>query len=606
MNSRYPLAAFFGQEKAVKVILLLAIHPGLGSLLLLGKKGTGKTVLLHSLKDLMEEQIVGLPLNCTIENLIGGLSLESALQNGERKLQVGLISRAKNGILLADDINFLSSSLRSLLLQVHEEARICVERDGISYGEKTKFCIVGAMNPEEGELNSTQMDRFSLCVRLNDQTDVDSRIEILKRRLAYENSPEDFCRIWEKETLELKKLIRRGKVLLPKISLNDGHLQLISQIVHECRCLGHRGELSLCETARAVAALSGRSCVLEEDIVEAVQYTLAHRIVNPIELQTETEISTNGEQTHRQIEDSLSQAQESLVEELESSQEGKDEETQFEKPERLANRIELRPLEKKKTFGQGRRSLLYHFSERGREIGDIIPKEKVRDLAIVATLRAAALEQRKSDKLIVKIKPEDLREKKTESPGGARVLFLVDGSGSMGASRRMRFVKGVVLSLLDDSYLKRDAVGVMVFRGQKAKLVLPFTRSIDHARRCLEELKTGGKTPLALGIDEALRILKLDTLKHRNPAHLVVLVTDGKNNVAPRGEDSWIYVKKIALKYRKSGIRTIVIDTEEGFLRFGYAKKLSTHLGAQYLSIADLNSEMIERGKKFRIDLGPL
>lgn len=604
MNSRYPLSAFYRQKKAVQALLLLAIHPGIGSLLLLGKKGTGKTVLLRSLESVIEERVVDLPLNCTIDHLIGGLSLENALQKGERKLQTGLLSRAKNGVLLVDNINFLSSSIRSLLLQAHEEGRIIIEREGISQEEKTRFCIIGAMNPEEGELSSAQMDRFSLCVNLDDQNDLDSRIEILNRRFAYEENPEDFCKEWEKETVALKKLICHGRRLLPKIKISHEQLRLISQIVYQVECLGHRGELALCETSRAIAALKGQSCVYEEDIVEAAQYTLVHRITNPIELQRESDVTSKAEENNQQLEENINEGQQQHFEGLDSSQEP-GEETQFEKPDQLTKPIELRPLERKKTFGQGRRNLLYHSSDRGREIGDKIPKEKVKDLAIVATLRAAALEQRKSDKLIVKIKPEDLREKKKESSGGARVLFLVDGSGSMGASRRMKFVKGVVLSLLNDSYLKRDSVGVMVFRGNKAKLILPFTRSIDRAKHCLEELKTGGKTPLALGLDEALRTLKLDSLKHRDTSHLVVLVTDGKNNVAPRGEDSWGYVTKLALKYRKRGIRTIVIDTEEGFMKFGYAKKLSHHLGAQYLSIADLAADLATGRKKIMIEIYP-
>lgn len=160
----------------------------------------------------------------------------------------------------------------------------------------------------------------------------------------------------------------------------------------------------------------------------------------------------------------------------------------------------------------------------------------------------------------------------------------------MGAKKRMQLIKGAVLSILGESYLRRDAVGVMVFKGTQAKLVLPFTRSIDRAKRVLEEIRTGGRTPLLLGLEEAAKVLKLDRMKHRHPAHLLIVVSDGKNNVFPggcTGTDGAFLLEQTGLRLRNSGLHAVVIDTEHGFMRFGYAKRLSDALDAQYVDLSD-------------------
>ena len=601
MKSRYPLAAFCGQDDAVEAMLLLAVHPGIGGLILLGKKGSGKTTLFRSLEGLIQEQFVELPLNVTLDRLIGGLSLEETLLTGESQLQKGLLSRAKEGFLLVDNINFLSPGLRSLLLQTHEEKRLSVEREGISYHENLEFTLLANMNPEEGQLSPSQMDRFALCVSLADEKEVSTRREILKRALDFEIHPQDFLGEWEKKSRLLQERILQARDLLPKVHLTSDQLLYIGELVTQGGVQGHRGEIALCEASRALAALQGRIQVYEEDVIRAAHYALAHRLERPLELPPKEEAL---KEKQREADERLF-SDESLLE-REDFDLGQDkEETCLEKPEEIQGSVVLKPLEKNKSFGPGRRNTLLHTSERGREIGDKIPREKVRDLALGATLRAAALEHRESDKLIVAIKPEDLREKKKEASGGARILFLVDGSGSMGAYKRMKLVKGVVLSLLSDSYLKRDAVGVMVFRGNKAKLVLPLTRSIERAKRSFEELRTGGRTPLGIGIEEAAKLFRLDAIKHKNPAHLLVLVTDGKNNVTPMEMDSHDYIKRQAINYRKKGIKTIVIDTEQGFMRFGYAKELAELLHAQYLSIGDWTSETLKRGRILQIDIKP-
>lgn len=277
---------------------------------------------------------------------------------------------------------------------------------------------------------------------------------------------------------------------------------------------------------------------------------------------------------------------------------------------------------KEKSLGYGRRRRLVTHLDRGREVGSLIPRNGVQDLSMMATLRAAAMDHRPPDfnsvesvepsaeaqrrrgspdfagytdgpdadfvphsGPLLKIRPEHLREKKKESTGGARILFLVDGSASMGAYRRMALVRRVVFSILGDSYVHRDFVAVMVFKGRDARTVLPFTRSMERAKKCLEALRTGGRTPLISALWEALRFLKLDAVRHKNPRYELVLVSDGKNNVLPEHADLEGSLAEIRKRLDSEQVGMSVIDTESGFMRFGYAKTVSEKLGAQYFSI---------------------
>ncbi|KUG19345.1 cobalt chelatase [hydrocarbon metagenome] len=244
----------------------------------------------------------------------------------------------------------------------------------------------------------------------------------------------------------------------------------------------------------------------------------------------------------------------------------------------------------------GRRNRLICSDRSGRYISYRLPGKNKTDIAFDASLRAAAPYQqfRKNENLAISLKISDLREKVREKKTARTILFLVDGSGSMGARRRMVAVKGAILSLLTDAYQKRDRVGLMVFRGKDARLLLPPTKSTDVAVRLLRSLPTGGTTPLAKGIVEAATMLTRGRYATPEENKTVVLLTDGRGNVSSGGhKDPSEELSDTAKKVVATGIRFVVVDTEEGHPRIGMARKLAGDLEATYFRLEDLDSRRL-------------
>lgn len=669
MNNFYPFAAILGEEKAKKAMMLLCINPRIGSVLLIGKKGCGKTLLLHSVKEwIAPEHSVHVPVHCTTDRLLGGMSFEDAALKGEKKPEKGLLSMANGGYLFLDQMNLLTDRLLGMIFRTQQDRRLSPEGGGIDCEEEVRFSVFAAMNPEDGEVSKSQLDAVGMSVVLGDgdakknqgdgvnHRDVPEKVgdrrafacqsaEMMAQWMEYEDNPSAFCRKYEGLTAELRRRIQRAKAMLPDCRLHSDRLMRIAELVREAGCVGHRGELFLCETAMAIAAFDGRSEVEDSDIAEAAQYVLPHRMRNPngVSMEKFSSFDASPEPEDGNPKELPAQnANENVSEEdarhPATVDEGGDPDSQREGEQEKAGEADsegdwVMPLaaesggtsyeigtEKGKAVGYGRRRTLRSNLQRGHEIGAIAPKDRVRDLSLMSTLRAALADHTpctavakegesfhahlcaesgtESDacggawsggtagacgkKPLLKIRAAHLREKKREATGGARILFLVDGSASMGAQRRMMLVKRVVLSILEESYVHRDFVGLMVFRGADAKPVLPFTRSTKRAERCMEELRTGGKTPLLLGLEKALRYLRADAIKHKHSRYELILVSDGKNNVLPREASFEEYLTGIRKRLYRSGVSVTVVDTESGFMRFGFAKKLAEILDARY------------------------
>jgi magnesium chelatase subunit D len=230
----------------------------------------------------------------------------------------------------------------------------------------------------------------------------------------------------------------------------------------------------------------------------------------------------------------------------------------------------------------------------GRYVRARLPAGRVHALAVDATLRAAAPYQLRRAEAAggsagIRVHAEDLREKVHSRASGVSVLFAVDASGSMGAEEVMSRAKGIVLSLLADAYQKRDRVGLLAFRGTEARVILPFTTSVDQAQRRLRELPTGGKSPLALGLAKALELFALEGRKHPGRMPLLVLLTDGKANISMAGQDPFEEALRQARRLRGAGIRALVVDTDLTWIDFyPYPRVLAEAMGAQCLGLAAL------------------
>ncbi len=263
--------------------------------------------------------------------------------------------------------------------------------------------------------------------------------------------------------------------------------------------------------------------------------------------------------------------------------------------ERFAIRFTFPPLVRKARKGSGKRSRTRSQTGQGRFVRAARPQGKARDIALVATLRAAASRpqerfSREGTGLAVKVLPEDLREKVREKRIGHTILFLVDLSGSMGVERRIKVVKGAIFSLLEDAYQKRDKVALIAFRGNSAEIVLGSTRSVERARKKLQVLPTGGKTPLAQGLALGYEFLQAARARDADLAPLLVLVSDGRANVSLHGADPAEEALAIAGRIGQAGIPAWVIDSEQGFIRLGLAVELAKALGGRYSRLDELGS----------------
>ena len=622
----FPFVAVEGQEKIKKALLLNIVNKRIGGVLINGEKGTAKSTLVRGLGELFSEiKVINLPLNITEDNLVGSIDIEKTMKSGKKVFQEGLLKKCHNNILYVDEINLLGDSIVSSILEVASREINYVERDGVSFSHECKFLLIGTMNPEEGDLRPQLLDKFGLYVNAAGTEDILERVKVIKKRLEYENNPIKFCEKYKEEEEILKEKVEHAKERIEKIKVSDQIMNIAVKIVEEANTVGNRAEIILVETAKSLAALDGRSYLNIDDLKEAAVFVLPHRTNQKHESTSQSkgnELEDKNQETEEEknnSEDNITQEKEEEVPEepnKENFDNGNDSENieESDRDEKKNKNNENAESEEKfgigeifkvkdiliddvhdtkKRAGTGKRCKTKSGSSQGRYIKSTLPKGKIRDFAFDATIRAAAPYQKKNkeNNLMINIKKEHIRVKVREKRTGASILFVVDSSGSMGVKKRMEAVKGAVMSLLKDAYEKRDRVGMVSFRRDKAEELLPITRSIDLAQKKLEKLATGGKTPLAEGIAKAYTIIKNEMRKDKEVVPLIVFLSDGKGNFSASGKDPIKESLEMAEKIKNEGIRAIVIDTEEGFIKLEMAKTLSEAMKAEYYKLENLRSE---------------
>ncbi len=628
MQTIYPFAAIVGQEQAKRAVLAALVNPRAGGLLIGGCKGSAKTLLVRSSSALLgKQQLINLPLNITEDMLFGSIDIEYAVSKGAKRFAPGLLSRANGNIIYIDEANLLRSELLTAVLDTAASGINCVERDGISYSEQLQFTVIGSMNPEEGTLPSHILDRFGMYVDVQGSKEISERVEIMHRILQFEQNPQSFCNIYAKETNDLKEQLEKAQELLAEVNITEAMMTLAAQMCAQAFCAGHRAEIYLLETARALAALAGRTYILPQDMDDAAQLVLVHRMRKPPEQQEEQQENTEQEPEEDNLENQDDESQDNddddcqlppppSNEDEDNGQDDDDDDNEREDEDNPPDENQLAPEERiadiDKHFkmpkmlldlgknrairrGSGKRSTTRTDYKQGRYVRAELPKGKVEDLAFDATIRAAAPMQklREDNGCALNIKSEDMRQKVREKRIGNTFLFAVDASGSMGARERMRAVKGAIFYMLQEAYQKRDRVGMIAFRRQAAELLLPITRSVDMAQKCLAQMPTGGKTPLADGLSKALLTLSLLNKRDKEMEPVLILLTDGRANAVAEGDDPIASALKMAEKIREAKITALVIDTESGFIKLGLAKKIAAAMGASYYTLQNLSKDDI-------------
>jgi magnesium chelatase subunit D len=659
----FPFSAMVGQENLRLALILNAISPSIGGVLIYGRRGTGKSTAVraciplfpaitgiadcpyfcdpaepHAMCSRCQQRnkegeilpvaqspvrLTTLPLNVSEDRVAGSFDLAAALEGGAQLFAPGLLATANRGILYVDEINLLNDHIVDLLLDVTGSGVNHVEREGISIIHPAHFVLIGTMNPEEGLLRPQLLDRIGLCVEAEDLRDPVARATVVERRLAYDAAPADFAAQWAGDEQTLQKRILQARQVLPTVRISPYFRQVVSYLVdRQSRAKGHRGDIAVIRTARALAAWDNRQQVERTDIEKAVALALPHRtdsgkaIVQQL-IRTLDQLPGGTFDTEQPEELGVIDTD---IDERTDEREGAAGITRYLRGEQDARQLQdLISISRDRLtrVESGRRfiSLTSRRSGRSPRARQIHP---VTDMAFAATIRAAAPYQQirgRTDNGRLKLQVDDLRQKVRERKTRSLLIFVIDGSDSVMARQLMDRMKRVLLALLQNAYEKRDRIAMLVFRFAQGRIVLPPTRNFISARRCIEELYVGGCTPLATGLLEGLRLAETERLRNPSVKPLLIVLTDGLANIDlsgnMRSSTPWRDALSIAREIAARQIPSVMIDTnpfatssssypvggkEEGTVA-NPGRQLALTLAADYYQLCPPNaSTLIKRG----------
>jgi magnesium chelatase subunit D len=702
--SLLPFSAVVGQDDARLALLLGAVDPGLGGVLLTGEKGTAKTTLVRALADILPgisvvagcrfscdpsvpdplcpdgphaadavavfrpARLVELPLGATDDRITGSLDVPRVLAGAPtaEAFVPGLLAQAHRGVLYVDEINLLPDHLVDVLLDAAATGVATVEREGISLRHASRFLLVGTMNPEEGELRPQLLDRFGLCVPVVASPDPARRAAAVRARLSHDLFGATSAQGAAGQLLTSQIAVAAGA--RASVKLSD---EALLRITTACAALGVdglRGDLVTARAALAHAAWQGRPEVTEADIRAAARLALPHRrrrgpFDDPGMDDAQLDEAFGGPEDSAGGDPSGGGAPGSL----ESDDGGPDDggpdgggpdggpedrgpggggnggrgagaanggaagngarggpvpepwttgaagTTGRPQPERTGaaqDRAERNGTERDRAERNGtepaRGSVaggtvfsVRHLQARGLGTGSGGRRSRSRGPGgrpagsattavspdLTATVRAAALARPGQP---FAVRPGDLRRWLRRGRESNLVILLLDTSGSMAARRRTATVSAVALSLLRDSYRRRDRVALLAFRGREATVVVPPTRSAGLAAQRLHGLPAGGQTPLAAGLEAARTLARREYWREPDRRPLLVVVTDGRATGGPDAMGRARHAARALARF--PGLSGVVVDAEDGPVRLGLAGVLAADLDAELVTVAGLAS----------------
>jgi len=575
---------------------------------------SGKTVA-----DLETEVIptpfVQVPLDVLEDRLLGAVDVEKSVTGGSTVFEPGLLAKAHRGVLYVDDINLLDESISNLLLEALSTGWVTVEREGLSVRHPCQPLLIATFNPEEAELREHLMDRIGTCLSADaEPLSQDDRLEAVARAISFTKDPIAFNKEYEEAQEQMQISITLAREYLKGLNCKREQLKYLCENAIRAGVQGNRGELFAAQVARANAALNGEDIVSAEDLTMGVKLCIAPR---------GTEIAAPPQDDEMMQQPPPPPPPQNQEEDQEQQEEEKEEEPEPEQeeddsappiPEEFMFDVEgvaldpevMKFANKAKSGKSGARGMIFS-EERGRYIKPIMPKGRVRKLAVDATMRTAApyqakrraREQEKTGEAQsgrVFIEQSDVRAKKMARKAGSLVIFVVDASGSM-ALNRMNAAKGAAINLLAEAYQSRDKICLISFQGDAAQIVLPPTRSIAMAKNRLERMPCGGGSPLAHALNQAA-LTGMNAQKSGDVGEvLVVCISDGRANVPlavsvgeadPDGPPpDKKELKEELLNTAKmlgtlSGFKLLMLDTENKFVSTGVAKEIAAAAQGRY------------------------
>ena len=680
-NLIFPFSAIVGQEDVKKALILNAINPSIGGVLIKGDKGTGKTTAVRALADLLPPlnvvkgcpfncdpddedslcdscksgdfevetknmRVVELPLGSTEDRVVGSINIEKALKEGLKALEPGILADANRNILYVDEINLLDDNLVDVLLDAAAYGVNLVEREGISFAHPSNFMLVGTMNPAEGELRPQLSDRIGLHISVHSIMDLEDRVKIMERREDFERDPSAFKERFREEQNSTLENIVIARELLKKVNVSRDMMGLIAYVCMEMGVDGHRADIAILKTSKTIAAYNGLEEVNQDHVEEAALLVLGERFnksqnrnkINQMiqkalddlskkkekEEQQKTEEQQNQSGDHggqdqgngnreeqqnkqpnednQEAMDSEEKDQQTQGQQLNSGERGSQDNENSDTKEKgkklkavekeedvyaseegldIKKLLKIKGKKKRKLYGKRVDST----TQKGKYVKSSLPKDMKNDVAIDATLRAAAM----SSEGTINVKSEDLRHKVRKHGAKASIAIVVDISGSMFSEKKAERVKDILISVIEDAGRQGDKISVVGFKGKEATVIIPTTKRATSFREQVDNIRIGGTTPLASGMKKGFELLKKEKFK-KEYVPMMVILTDGMPNIAVH-ENPTKDALNIAGELKDNEIHTIVVNFEQA-AKYGrdMNMELAVASGGRYYDLEELKN----------------
>ena len=624
----FPFTAIVGMENAKLALLVNAVNPLIGGVVLAGDKGTGKSTLVRAFAQVLPKQpvaigcgfncnpfnplemcdyhleqwfrgekidyefkkirIVDLPLNATPDRVVGSIDIEQTIKTGKVFFKPGLLAEANRNILYIDEVNLLEDYIADLILDAAASGWNIVEREGISFKHPSRFVLVGSMNPEEGVLRPQLLDRFGLYIPIEASTDPNERIEIVERVEEFARDPISFYKKWEPLEKQLEEKIVRAREIINIVSIDKDLLRLITTTIIKLGIKTHRAEIVTVKTAKAIAALDGRSKVNINDIVKAMELALRHRIrskpfeepqkkldealkeligenskqdeikdISNVEAESSRSLNTRSDETNdnkmymgimgsganNRIEKKLKEYDDKSLSQL----------TDISLPDNHY-------FTSKTSRGSREFRAVNIASLKGVAIDAVPPtKHLLVDVDIPATIRVS-VSQKPAIPII--IDPYNIRVRVRKETIPVLHTIILDTSSSMTIRKRISLAKYIMKKLIKDSYISRAYISLIFFRGLNAETVSWPTRNIELVYRQLNEIPVGGSTPLTSGLAEALKHFRLFRMKYNNARVTAYILSDGGANIFISKNPINEFLS-LAEEYKRFRVDTIIFNTSQ-------------------------------------------